>query len=174
VSRGNHPPAESSGFAGTVEYAFKHELLRRRPIRGCSGNRGANIMRGSPRGSSSTGRAHQELAGLVAVHCEQAGELADAAEWHGRAGEQARTGYAPAAAIEHFQKALHLLASAGTAPHQRPDWYEGLSEALTTQGRFAEALATTAKRERWRNLRRPRGAGASLERRGLLAGAARR
>src|ERR1051326_2749165 len=101
---------ESSSFANTVEYAFKHDLLRnvayesllRKSRRAYHGQLAAWFI------DQSRERIN-EVAALVAGHFEQASDTANAAEWFGRAGQQARAGYAPATAIDYFRKALALL-----------------------------------------------------------------
>ncbi len=134
---------ESSAFAGTVEYVFKHELLRNVTYE--------SLLRKSRRNHHArvaawlidcSGERISEFAGLVASHLEQAGQFAQAAAWYGRAGQQARTGYAPAAAIDSFRKALALLPAgeAGAVQKERIEWHEGLGEALVAQARFNEAL----------------------------------
>jgi predicted ATPase len=134
---------ESSAFAGTIEYAFKHELLRsvayesllRKSRRVYHGQLAAWLIeRGRER--------INEVAALVAGHFEQAGDSPNAAEWFGRAGQQARAGFAPASAIDYFKKALDLLPEAqnGEIQTQRLDWLGGLGEVLTAQARFNEAL----------------------------------
>jgi predicted ATPase/class 3 adenylate cyclase len=136
---------ESSVFAGTVEYLFKHELMRnvayesllKKLRRGHHAQLAAWLIEHG-------GERIGEFAGLVAAHFEQAGSLAQAAEWFGRAGQQARAGYAPAAASEHFHKALALLPGEAAAdPAVMPlrlTWLEGLGETLGVQARYAEAM----------------------------------
>jgi tetratricopeptide (TPR) repeat protein len=107
---------------------------------------------------------------LVAGHFEQAGRAAEAAEWYGRAGQQARAGYEPAMAVEYFSKALSLCpASAYTdssiqrdassvdskaiqddsgpreADRKRLAWVEGLADGLGHQARFAEAIGAVGQ-----------------------------
>jgi class 3 adenylate cyclase/tetratricopeptide (TPR) repeat protein len=140
---------EASAFAGAEEYMFKHELLRNvayesllKKTRREHHARIAEWLR-----DHSGGRTH-EFAGLVAVHFEKAARLAEAAEWHGRAGQQARLGYAPAIASEHFQKALQLPppdgAREGELEEKQLEWHEGLVETLGAQARFSEALESCA------------------------------
>jgi class 3 adenylate cyclase/tetratricopeptide (TPR) repeat protein len=137
----------SSAFEGEAEYAFKHELLRkvayesvlkklRRPYH--SQVAAWLIRRGGERVT--------EFAGIVASHLEQAGRASEAAEWYGRAGKQALLSYAPASAIDFFQKALALSADdsapAADLPPKRFEWHAGLGEALGAQARFKEAAET--------------------------------
>jgi class 3 adenylate cyclase/tetratricopeptide (TPR) repeat protein len=134
---------ESSAFAETVEYAFKHELLRnvayesllRKSRRVYHGQLAAWLIEQSR-------ERINEVAALVAGHFEQAGDGGNAAEWFGRAGQQARAGYVPASAIDYFQKALALLPGSenGEAEAKRLEWLGGLTEVLGAQARFIEAL----------------------------------
>jgi predicted ATPase/class 3 adenylate cyclase len=136
---------ESSAFAGAVEYTFKHELLRsvtyesllKKLRRDHHAQTAAWLIEQS-------GERINEFAGLVAFHLEQAGQSAQAADWYGRAGEQARRSYATATAIDYFRKALDLLppdlAQQKQFQQKRMEWHEGLGEAMGAQARFAEAL----------------------------------
>jgi predicted ATPase/class 3 adenylate cyclase len=136
---------DRSAFAGTVEYLFKHELLRNvayesllKKTRRRHHGRLAEWLK-----DHSGGRIH-EFAGQVAAHFELAVRLAEAAEWHGRAAQQARLGYAPAIASEHFKKALQLLppdaARDKALQRQQLEWQEGLVETLGAQAHFSEAM----------------------------------
>jgi predicted ATPase/class 3 adenylate cyclase len=134
---------ESSAFAETTEYAFKHELLRnvayesllRKSRRVYHGQLAAWLIERSR-------ERINEVAALVAGHFEQAGDGANASEWFGRAGQQAQAGFAPASAIEYFSKALALLAASenGESQIKRLEWLGGLGEGLTAQARFNQAL----------------------------------
>lgn len=136
---------ESSSFADAIEFAFKHELLRnvayesllRKSRRAYHGQLAAWFIERSP-------ERINEVAALVGGHFEQAGDAANAAEWFGRAGQQARAGYAPATAIDYFRKALALLPGAdkGESHTKRLEWLGGLTEVLGAQARFNEALET--------------------------------
>jgi class 3 adenylate cyclase/tetratricopeptide (TPR) repeat protein len=140
---------EGSAFAGATEYNFKHELLRnvayesllKKSRREHHAQVGAWLIERS-------GERVNEFAGLVAGHYEQASQPGLAAEWYGRAGQQARAGYAPVTAIESFRKALALLPNAekdnaargSNAQTRALEWQEGLGEVLGAQAQFAEAL----------------------------------
>ncbi|HVM49803.1 MAG TPA: adenylate/guanylate cyclase domain-containing protein, partial [Candidatus Acidoferrum sp.] len=139
-------PRQTSAFSGATEYFFKHELMRKVVY--------GNVMRRQRRVFhaqtalwliAESGERVTEFAGLVAGHFEHADLPLDAAEWYGKAGQQANVGYAPASAIHSFQKALALLAAAASAPAsaaaQRMEWQEGIGEALSAQARFGEAEA---------------------------------
>jgi tetratricopeptide (TPR) repeat protein len=148
---------ESSAFTGAREYTFKHALLRSVAY--------DNVLKRERR------RLHREAAGWlvaragervaefaagIAEHYERAKDDAVAAEWYGRAGEQARDAYAPEAAINLYQKALELgraaqgagAASADALRSQTIRWCGGLGEMLTMQARYGEAVeAYTCMRE---------------------------
>jgi predicted ATPase len=136
---------ESSAFAGTVEYIFKHELLRNVAYE--------NLLKKLRREHhpqaarwliEQSGKRVNEFAGLVALHFEQAGRAGEAAEWYGRAGQQARLSYAPATAIDYFRKAIALLPAAqvesAEVQAQRLEWLEGLADVLGAQACFEEGL----------------------------------
>jgi predicted ATPase len=135
---------ESSGFAGAVEFIFKHELLRDVAFESLPKQvRRDHHARVAAWFAEHIGDRIREFAGLVAVHFERAGQLAEAADWYGQAGDQAWNSFAPGAAIEYFQKAISLFPSA--PPGKCLKWHEGLSNVLTTEGRFNEALASYGK-----------------------------
>jgi tetratricopeptide (TPR) repeat protein len=142
---------EASAFAGSVEYTFKHAILRsvtyenvlRRERRRLHAETAGWLLR---RG----GARVEDYAAVIAEHYERAGEKARAAEWYGRAGRQARASYAPEATIAFHRRALELLREAAESggdggaiapllPHL-PEWYGGLGEALTMQARYGEAV----------------------------------
>jgi tetratricopeptide (TPR) repeat protein len=93
-----------------------------------------------------SGQRIGEYTALVATHFEQAGRVAEAAEWFGRAGQGARMAYAPVTAIECFSKGLELSEDqAGNLEgldSKRLQWREGLGESLAVQARFTEAAET--------------------------------
>ena len=137
---------EASAFAGSEEYAFKHELLRNVTYESLlKKSRRQHHARFAVWLKDHCGDRILEFAPLIATHFEQASRPGEAAEWYGRAGEQARIGYAPATAIVNFKKALQLLPADGTRERvsllkQQLEWQEGLVETLGAQARSAEAL----------------------------------
>lgn len=140
---------EASAFAGAVEYIFKHELLRNVTYAGVLKKiRRDYHARVAAWLIDSSGERVSEFTGLVAAHFEQGGRLAEAAEWYGRAGQQARASFAPATAVEFFCKALKLLPAERAAEKpflvKRMEWHEGLGESLGSQARFGEALEACA------------------------------
>src|SRR5262249_110344 len=87
-----------------------------------------------------SGHRSHEFAGIIAAHFEHSERHREAAEWYSRAGKQAQVGYAPAAAIDYFKKALeihsqhaHGSAVAAGRDVRELEWLEGLSDALTAQ-----------------------------------------
>jgi predicted ATPase/class 3 adenylate cyclase len=141
---------ESSAFAGSVEYTFKHELLRSVTYE--------SLLKKSRREHhaqvagwliDSSGERIGEFTGLVAAHFEQAGQPGQAAEWYGKAGLQARASYAQVMAIENLKKALTMLpperAEEKSFQTKQMEWQDGLGAALGTQARFAEAKETYAR-----------------------------
>ncbi len=143
---------ETSAFDGAVEYFFKHELLRNVTYEG--------LLKRSRRQYHAQmaawliehiGVRITEFTGLVAAHFELAGRLAEAAEWFGLAGEQARARYAPAIAVEYLRKALALLPAESAPPGgiqaKRLGWYKELGKTLAAQARFDQA------QEAWVNAR---------------------
>ncbi|MET0647503.1 MAG: protein kinase, partial [Pyrinomonadaceae bacterium] len=138
---------EASSFAGAREYIFKHALLRtvayegvlKRERRRLHGEAAAWLV------AQGGGRV-EEYAAVIAEHLELAREPLRAAEWYGRAGQQARATYAPDVAIGFYRKALENLseseaAGEATGPlrSQSIAWYAGLGEVLTMQARYGEA-----------------------------------
>jgi predicted ATPase len=135
---------ECSSFAGSVEYTFKHELLRSVTYE--------SVLKKLRRGHharvaewliAQSGERIGEYSGLVAAHFEQAGRIVEAADWYGRAGRQARMAHAPLTAIESFRKALELSPAQKENSREleakRLEWHEGLGETLGAQARFSEA-----------------------------------
>ena len=80
-----------------------------------------------------------EYAGLIGRHYELADKTLAAAEWYVRAGRQAQDTYAPATAVDYYQKALAFLPDTPEYQPQRVPLYDGLGEMQREQARFAEA-----------------------------------
>ncbi len=78
---------------------------------------------------------------LIAYHLHQAGDTNRAADWYGRAANQARLDLALETATYYYRRALELLPE--TAPHQttRLKLLEGEAIVLRKQARFDEAIA---------------------------------
>jgi predicted ATPase/class 3 adenylate cyclase len=141
---------ESSTFTGTAEYIFKHAILRSVTYENILKRDRRRLHREAAEWliARSGGRV-EEYAAVIAEHFERARETARAAEWYGRAGNQARASYAPEAAIGFYRKALDFARDAGkSAAQSAPSWalheirwYDGLGEVLTMQARYAEATS---------------------------------
>ena len=79
-----------------------------------------------------------EKADEIGSHYEQAGAAADAAQWYGRAGDQAARTYALAVALQYYERALGLL---GERPsRQRLHIYRGLSKVRYMQAQYEESV----------------------------------
>ncbi|MGB7922439.1 MAG: tetratricopeptide repeat protein [Pyrinomonadaceae bacterium] len=147
----------ASAFAGTNEYIFKHTLLRDVTYESVlKRERRMYHKRIAEWLVERSGERVNQYAATIAEHHERAGELEQAGQWYGRAGQQAREAFAPVTAIGFYRKALEFSSGgrvdmAGTAPGggpERLEWYEGLAEALWWQARFGEAVeAYAAMRE---------------------------
>jgi serine/threonine protein kinase/predicted ATPase len=138
---------EASAFVGTTEYIFKHAILRdvtyesvlKRDRRRYHREFAAWL-------SERAGERAGEYAGTIAQHYELAKETGQAAEWYGRAAQQAREAYAPETAASYYRKALEFLpvAEAETDAKARralqKEWYQGLGEVLKIQARFDKAI----------------------------------
>jgi len=132
-------PRQASTFAGGHEFIFKHaifhsvtyESVLKRLRKVYHAQVAAWLVERS-------GERVNEYAGLIGEHYERAGETAQAAEWYGRAGNQAQDTYAPEAAINYYQKAL-ALAPPNAPTTWRAAMYDGLGEMLRRQARFPEA-----------------------------------
>jgi predicted ATPase/class 3 adenylate cyclase len=103
---------ERSAFVGAEEYLFKHALLRDvvyetvlLKLRRVYHRQVAAWLE-----ANSGGRVG-EFAGLIADHCERAGEAASAAQWWRRAGEAAEQTSAYREAVAAFERALALLSA---------------------------------------------------------------
>jgi class 3 adenylate cyclase/tetratricopeptide (TPR) repeat protein len=153
---------EASAVGGAREYIFKHALLRsvayegllKRERRRLHAEAAAWLVR-------EAGVRVEEYAAVVAEHHETARDPLRAAEWYGRAGQQARASYAPEAAIGFYRKALEHLAEAEKTAQdgesssaverlraRAVEWHAGLGEVLTMQARYGEATdAYTLMRE---------------------------
>lgn len=149
---------DSSAFVNTHEYIFKHALLHevtyetvlRRQRRLYHAHAAAWLIEQS-------GERVEEYAGLIAQHYERAGYTTRVVEWYERAAAQAHASYAPAAAIDYYQKALSFLPApdgesmssiAAQVHRQRVMLYEGLADALVQQALYSDALqAYSAMRE---------------------------
>ncbi len=133
---------ERSSFAETDEYVFRHAILRDVTYETVLLKLRRIYHRRVAQWLEHRGERVDEYAGLIAGHYERAGALEKAAQWYGRAGQQAADAYAPEIAISHYRQAIDLA-----QPHQVVEWHEGLGHALRARARYAEAVqAYTAMR----------------------------
>jgi predicted ATPase/class 3 adenylate cyclase len=133
---------ETSAFAETQEYIFKHAILRdvtyESVLRRLRRTYHAQIATWL---SEHSAERVGEYAGLIGEHYERASELHEAAEWYAQAARQAHQTYAPTAAIDYYRRALAFWEKDASAapPARRIEAYEGLGEMLNWQGSYPEA-----------------------------------
>ena len=103
-------PREDSTTDDLREYTFKHQILHQVTY--------ATVLKVTRRDlhgklarwlAAQTGLRANDFLGAAAKHFELAGDMANAAEYHTRAAEHARTRMAHEAVLEHVQQALALL-----------------------------------------------------------------
>jgi class 3 adenylate cyclase/tetratricopeptide (TPR) repeat protein/regulation of enolase protein 1 (concanavalin A-like superfamily) len=128
-----------------VEYVFQHELTREAAYHGLLKRERLGYHR---RVAETLQRLYpeqiEEHAGLLAYHWEQAENPRKAVEYLLRAGEQARTGYANAEAIDYYQRALVRMEPPGSETYP-PGWrlsaLSGLGKARFFAGQVSAAEA---------------------------------
>jgi tetratricopeptide (TPR) repeat protein len=141
---------ETSAFAGTQEYIFKHTILRevtyesilRRVRRGYHGLVAEWLI-------TQSGERSGEYMGPIADHLELAGEAGRAISYLRQAGQQAARRFANEEAMAYFRRALALL---GRSPwdESQQTWaddvasqlHEHLGDTLHRTGREDEARGT--------------------------------
>ena len=121
----------TSVFAGTHEYVFKHAILRDVTYEGVL-KRLRRIYHAQVAAwlIEHSGERVGEYAGLIGEHYERAGDMAQAAEWYGRAARQAQETYALETALGYYQRALAL--------EECWEWLKGQVEVLHILGRRNE------------------------------------
>jgi predicted ATPase/class 3 adenylate cyclase len=108
--RGTVRQRDSTAFAGTREYSFRHHLLhqvtygtvlkhQRQPMH----RRTAQWL------TAAAGERIGEHAALIADHFERAGDAAEAVSYFRRAAEAAQAASAPAMALVHIERARRLV-----------------------------------------------------------------
>jgi predicted ATPase/class 3 adenylate cyclase len=134
-------PRPGGALEGLREYGFRHHLLHQVTY--------DSVLRRDKRelharlahwlSALADARGGEWLA-LTAEHYDKAGERAPAVEFHARAAAHARDRFAPAAALEHVQRALQLLKDAPQAAPAHTHWrlHEVAELAWGTLGRRAE------------------------------------
>jgi class 3 adenylate cyclase/tetratricopeptide (TPR) repeat protein len=144
---------DRSSFEGVSEFTFKHALLRDVTYGSVLRRARREYHRAAAEWLIGQGVGRGGLfAGLIAEHFERAQESPRAAEWYGRAGEQALEACVPETAVEYYRKALGFNArlSGDEVPEavrrkQALEWYDGLGTALLTQAQFKEAAEAYTK-----------------------------
>ncbi|MBA3530505.1 MAG: tetratricopeptide repeat protein [Ardenticatenales bacterium] len=130
---------QSGAFSEAREFVFKHTLLQEVAYDSVIKRRLQNDHRQIAEWLVvQSGEGPGFWAGTIGEHYERAGEESLAADWYERAGRAANESYAPAAAIEHYQRALRFL-SATEEAGRRAALYQGLGEMLQLQSRYVEA-----------------------------------
>ena len=120
-------PQQGASADGLREYAFAHALLHQVTYATLL-KRQRQMLHGQLAGwlaAQSQGNSARagDFLGLTAQHYEEAGEGANAAEFHARAAEHAAGRLAHATALEHVQRALGLLDREGHGATQAyPRW----------------------------------------------------
>lgn len=128
---------EVDGERGALRFDFTHDQLRRVVYQEMSLVRRRLLHRRIAEALTrdGPGRLHSDLA-QVATHYQFAGQDQFAAEYFRQAGERARTLYANAEALAHFQSALAL-------GHPDPaKLHETMGDLLTPTGSYAAALTS--------------------------------
>jgi tetratricopeptide (TPR) repeat protein len=116
-------PRPDSKHDDLREYAFKHQILHQVTY--------ATVLRRTRRElhgklarwlAAQAGLRANDFLSEAARHFEQAGDAANAAEYHTRAAEHARTRLAHEAVLDHVQRALALLEGASEAGARLLRW----------------------------------------------------
>ena len=142
VQRGLTLPRADAALDGLREFAFKHAVLHqvtygtvlkktRRELHG----RLAHWL------AAQTGLRARDFLGITADHFEQAGDKAQAAEFHARAAEHANGRFAHEATLLHVKRALDLLDAASPDAAQRWRLLDVRERSLELQGRREEQRA---------------------------------
>jgi class 3 adenylate cyclase/tetratricopeptide (TPR) repeat protein len=108
-------PRGEAASDGLREYAFKHQILHqvtyntvlkrtRKELHGKLAHWLSNL----------TGLRANDFLGMTAEHYEEAGDTANAAEYHARAAEHAATRLAHHAVLKHVERALELIGQPAT------------------------------------------------------------
>ncbi len=125
--------------AERLVYDFSHEKLRALVYAETSGARRQLLHRRIAQSLAAPARTLREkgaLAGQIAYHYREAGARAEAARYFQMAGEHARTLYANAEALAHFQSALALDPENPAAVNQ------AIGDLQTLHGDYSAAMAS--------------------------------
>jgi predicted ATPase len=135
---------ETSSFAGTAEYLFKHALLHEVVYESLLKRERRDYHRRAADWLAA--QAEEQVAAhaqLIASHYEQAGAAREAAVWYSRAGRQAQGIYAHGEATTWYKQALEILNQ--QEPNAGSDAlklfaHKALGDVLGLTGRYDEAL----------------------------------
>ena len=130
---------QSGQGAQPLPYDFSHEKLRTFVYEEASLPRRRLLHRRVAEALARAARGHKErgaVAGQIAHHYQLAGQEAEAAEYFKIAGEHARSLYASAEALSHFQSALALGHPNASALH------EAIGDLRTLTGEYGAALTS--------------------------------
>ena len=146
VQRGLTLVRADAALDGLREYSFKHAVLHQVTY--------GTVLKKTRRDlhgrlalwlAAQTSLRARDFLGITAEHFEQAGDKAQAAEFHARAAEHANGRVAHEATLLHVQRALDLLDSAAPSPSPSPAqrWrlLDVRERSLELQGRRVEQLA---------------------------------
>lgn len=126
---------DGSAFVGTTEYTFKHALLRDVAYEGTLKRQRRAYHARAARWLVGWGESRaQALAGLIAEHYAQAGELEQAAPWYLRAAQQAQAAHDAMGAIRCYEQVM-----AHGTPTERLDALMGLGHCCETTGAWDQA-----------------------------------
>jgi ABC-type oligopeptide transport system substrate-binding subunit/class 3 adenylate cyclase/ribosomal protein L40E/tetratricopeptide (TPR) repeat protein len=130
---------ETTAFAGTQEYIFKHAVLREVTYQSLL-KRLRRIYHGLVADwlMEQAGERVGEYTGLIAEHLELAGRAGEAVEWLLQAGDRARELYAHQEAIQAYQRALALLQRQGDRERAARTWMK-LGLTYHTAFQFSQA-----------------------------------
>jgi class 3 adenylate cyclase/DNA-binding SARP family transcriptional activator len=139
ISRGFFQPLAQGGRDAEVDYDFSHEKLRTIAYEDTSLPRRRLLHRRVAEALVRAARGHRErgaAAGQIAHHYQLGREEAEAAEYFKLAGDHARSLYANAEALSHYESALALGHPNAAALH------EAIGDLRTMAGDYGEALAS--------------------------------
>jgi predicted ATPase len=125
---------ELSGSDSEPLYDFSHHKVRELVYEQTSAARRRLLHARVADTLASEARRGKGRPGVVARHYEAAGDVSQAAEWHLRAGNEARSLYANSEASAHYEAAL-------ASGHARvSDLHEAIGDLHTLAGEYREAL----------------------------------
>ena len=131
----------SSVFAGSNAYLFKHEMLREVAYESV-------LLRMRPAYhkqvadwlTQESGERVAEYAGLIADHYEKAREKIRAAQMYELAGNRARELSNPQLALSHYHKVLELIAEEAHQNMWRVSIFQQVADLLRMQARLVESV----------------------------------